>query len=331
MEAQSAVQAGECDLVNQAPGLEGQTASFLQMRDEGRISLAFEAASAWDVLEFGIQSLAEDHPSFFTDVDVRRAVALCINRQALDDKLSGGQMQVADLYTPSMHPLYNPEARHYAYDPQAAGDLLVSAGWVDGDADPSTPRVAQGVESIADGTPFTVEYLVSDGEQQSSAAQMIQADLEQCGIEAKIVSQPAQDYLAAGPSGPVFGRRFDLAQFAWMTAIEPPCALYLTSEIPAEYPQSPKGWGGVNASGYSNPQYDVTCLDALYSLADMPQHNQKHAEAQAIFADDIPSLPLYWHYRVVFGRPDMCGLPQEAVAENIFSGLESFNYGETCP
>jgi ABC-type transport system substrate-binding protein len=128
----------------------------------------------------------------------------------------------------------------------------------------------------------------------------------------------------------VFGRQFDLAQFAWMAAVEPPCYLYLTHEIPGPYPTYPKGWGGVNAGGYSNPQYDQACLDGLYSLADMPQHVQKHAQAQAIYAEDLPALPLYWHYRVIMGRPDLCDLPLEAVSDNIFLEVESFNYGEGC-
>jgi len=258
-------------------------------------------------------------------------VAMCIDRQALVDRLSGGQLQVADLYVPPPHPLYNPDTKHYPFDPQAASDLLTASGWLDTDDDPTTPRIAQGIEGVADGTLFTVQFLVSDEAERKAAAQMIQADLQECGIQVEILSQSAEAYLAAGPDGPVFGRQFDMAQFAWMTAIEPPCSLYLTNEIPGPYPDYLKGWGGVNASGYSNPQYDVACLDALYSLPDMPQHIEKHAEAQAIFAEDLPALPLYWHYRVVVGRPDMCGLPQEAVSESIFSDLEIFNYGEGCP
>jgi peptide/nickel transport system substrate-binding protein len=147
----------------------------------------------------------------------------------------------------------------------------------------------------------------------------------------EIITQPTQEYLAAGPDGPVFGRQFDLAQFAWVTAVEPPCSLYLTNEIPGPYPDYPKGWGGVNASAYSNPQYDQACLEALNSLPDMPQHAGWHAQAQAIFADDLPSLPLYWHYRVVVGRSDLCGIPSEAMAESIFSDLELINYAEACP
>lgn len=330
-EAQSAVLAGECDLVDQTAGLETQTDTLLQLHEEGSISLLFQANYAWDVLEFDLSPMEANHPAIFASREVRQAVAMCINRQALVDQLSGGQMQVADLYVPPAHPLYNPDAKHYTFDPHAASDLLTQSGWLDTDNDPSTPRIAQGVGGVTDGTPFVVQYLVSNEEERQAAAQMVQTDLQGCGIQVEILSQPAEEYLAAGPDGPVFGRQFDLAQFAWMTAVEPPCSLYLTNEIPGPYPDYPKGWGGVNATGYSNPQYDQACLDALYSLPDTTQHIEKHAEAQTIFAEDLPALPLYWHYRVVVGRPDMCGFTQEPVNESIFLELESFNYGEGCP
>lgn len=330
-EAQSAVLAGECDLVEQAAGLETQTASLLQLRDEGRISLVFQDASAWDVLEFGISSLDEERPAFFASREARQAVAMCIDKEALVSQLSGGQLQTADMYIPASHPLYNSEVEHYAYDPQAAAELLSGMGWLDVDDDPSTPRVAQAVAGIADGTAFTVQLLVSDDESHQASARLIQENLGQCGIQVAVVTLPVEDFLAAGPDGTVFGRQFDLAQFAWLAADELPCSLYLTSEIPAAYPLSPKGWGGVNASGYSNPQYDAACLDALYSLADMPQHQEKHFEAQAIFAMDLPALPLYWHYRVTLGRPDICGVQGETPTDNIFMDLELFNYGENCP
>ena len=330
-EALSAVLAGECDLVDQAAGLESDTAALIQLRDAGSISLSFQAASAWDLLELDIAPLSPDRPVFFASKEVRQAVALCIDRQALVESLSGGQMQVADLYVPSDHPLYNPEAKHYSYDTQAASDQLASAGWLDTDNDVSTPRIAQSVTGIADGTSFTIQYLTSDDAEHQVAALLIQANLKQCGIQADISLQPVQQYLASGPDGPVFGREFDLAQFAWMTAVEPPCSLYLTNEIPGPYPTYPIGWGGVNASGYSNPEYDRACLEAINSLPDMPQHTQMHAGTQVIFAEDLPAIPLYWHYRAVVGRPDLCGLPQQSGAESILSDLELFNYGEGCP
>lgn len=330
-EALSAILAGECDLVDQSAGLETQTTALLQLKDKSSISLVFQTASAWDLLEFDLSPLSADRTAFFGTREVRQAVAMCIDRQALVENLSGRQMQVADLYVPSSHPLYNPDAQHYSYDLKTAADLLKAAGWVDNDNDPSTPRIAQGVKDVADGTLFSIQYLTSDDAEHQAAAQQIQADLNQCGIGVNISFQPVQQFLASGPDGPVFGRNFDLAQFAWITANEPPCSLYLSEEIPGPYPDYPKGWGGVNASGYSNPTYDQACLGALYSLPDMVQHPQKHAEAQAVFAEDLPALPLYWHYRVIVGRPDLCGLPQGSMTESIFSNLELFDYGEGCP
>jgi peptide/nickel transport system substrate-binding protein len=227
--------------------------------------------------------------------------------------------------------LYNQDARHYAFDPQAAADLLTQVGWLDTDNDPSTPRIAQAVNGVADGTPFVVQYLASDEALHQFVAKLIQAHLQECGIQVEILSQPAQAYLAAGPEGPVFGRQFDLAQFAWMAAVEPPCSLYLTNEIPGPFPDQLKGWGGVNASGYSNSLYDRVCLDAIQALSDMPQHAGKHVEAQSIITEDLPALPLYWHYQLAIGRPDMCGLPTETVSGNILSDLEVYNYEDVCP
>lgn len=330
-EALSALQAGECDLVEQTAGLDPQAASLLQLGEAEQISLLLQDYHAWDVLLFAISPLSVERPAFFADREVRHAVAMCIDRQALVDQLSSGQMKVADLYVPAVHPLYNPDAWKYAYDLQAASDLLTAAGWLDLDNNPATARIAQGVNGIADGTPFLVQYLVSAEPERQAAANKVRADLETCGIQVELLTQPAEQYLAPGPEGPVFGRQFDLAQFAWMAAVEPPCSLYLTGEIPGPYPEYPKGWGGVNASGYSNPQYDQACLDGLQVASDMPQHRERHAEAQSIFSEDLPALPLYWHYQMVMGRPDMCGIPAEVVTGNIFLDLEVFNYGEDCP
>jgi peptide/nickel transport system substrate-binding protein len=330
-EALSAVLAGECDLVDPAAGLETQMQSLLKFREQGKISLFLQPASAWELLEFNVAPLSSDRPAFFASKEVRQAVALCIDRQAMVDSLSGEQLQVADSYVPTSHPLYNPDAKHYTYNPQAASDLLATAGWLDADHDPSTPRIAHEVNGVADGTSFTLQYLTADDAEHQAAAQLVKADLQKCGIQVNIDQEPVQQYLVGGPDGPVFGRAFDLAQFAWTTSLEPPCTLYLSTEIPGPYPDYPLGWGGVNAGGYGNPAYDQACLDATYSLPDLPQNAQEHAEAQAIFAEDLPVLPLYWHVRVAVGRPDICGISQQEASENIFSGLESFNYGESCP
>ena len=131
--------------------------------------------------------------------------------------------------------------------------------------------------------------------------------LGQCGIRTKIIAQPVQEFLAPGPDGPVFGRSFDLAQFAWAGSFVPACNLYLTSEITGPYPDFPKGWGGMNASGYTNPQFDAACGNALFSLADAPQHRSEHLRRRRRFFQQ--NCPQYLCISTT-----MCRLPGQTYA-----------------
>jgi peptide/nickel transport system substrate-binding protein len=238
---------------------------------------------------------------------------------------------VPDSYVPPSHPFYNPKVKQYAYDPQAASALLETIGWKDHDGNPATPRLAQGVASIQDGTPFEFAFLTTDDQEKQNVAQIIQESLAQCGVGVRVESRPWEELFAPGPVGPVFSRNFSMAQFGWATALEPPCFLYATWEIPGPYPEFPKGWGGANASGFSQVGFDQACQQALFSLADMPEHRSAHDQAQEIFADELPAIPLYLRTRIVVTRPDMCAIVVDPSADSVLWNVESFNYGETCP
>jgi peptide/nickel transport system substrate-binding protein len=257
-------------------------------------------------------------------------VATCIDRQALAGQLFYGQSQAPDSYVSADHPLFNAGVRRYTFDPAAAGKLLDAAGWLDADGSSETPRVAQGVAGIPDGTPFEVTLLTSDEDEKQRAAQAMQASLAQCGIKLNISASPAETVFAPGPEGPIFGRSYSLAQFGWVAPLEPPCRLYTSAEIPGPYPEFPKGWGGANASGYSNPEFDRQCQTALTALPDSPERAAAHQTAQAIFAEDLPSLPLYARLKLAVTRPDFCGAEQDPSSESALWNLERFNYGEAC-
>jgi peptide/nickel transport system substrate-binding protein len=209
-------------------------------------------------------------------------------------------------------------------------ELLQGMGWIDLDNDPNTPRQAQGVNGVVDGTSFQLQFLTLAGSEREQAAQIIQESLVGCGIGVDIRYLEANELFAPGPDGPIFGRDFDLAQFGWTASLEPRCDLYTTAEIPGPYPDFPKGWGGANASGYSNPEYDQACATARKSLPEEAQHLSSHRQAQAIFTEDLPVLPLYSRYRLVVARPDLCGLDVDPSAESVLWNVENFNYGDGC-
>lgn len=333
--ALDALLAGECDYVDETVGLERLDEQVTPLEDAGSLQLAWETGAAWEQLAFGVVEYTAT-PSFppavtlLSSRETRQALARCIDRQQIVDRLFSGRAPVMHTYVPPEHPLYNAEAAVYAYDPPAANEQLQAAGWVDSDLDPSTPRVALGVPGIVNGTPLTVTLLISDEPEKQQIGEIIQESLAQCGVAVNLESQPWQELMAPGPQGPVFGRAFDAAQFGWVTGVEPACFLYTTSEIPGPYPEFSKGWGGANATGYSNPEFDQACRTAQATLSDNPAYQEAHLRAQAIFAEDLPALPLFARLKLVAARPDLCGLQTDASAESALWNLEAFDYGDGC-
>lgn len=330
-EALLALQAGECDLIDEAPPEYYPQDELVQAEEAGRVSAYTRQNVAWEQLAFGIQPAETGAASLLQAKETRQAIALCADRQRMVETLFNGRSQVMHSYVAEGHPLFNPDARRYEYDSQAGAELLQGIGWVDLDNDPNTPRQAQGIIGVLDGTPLQLELLTLVGPERQQAAQILQESLTECGIGVEIRPLEAEQLFAPGPDGPIFGRSFDLAQFGWTASLEPRCDLYTTAEIPGPYPQHPKGWGGANASGYSNPEYDQACLSARSSLPEEALHTASHQQAQAIFAEDLPVLPLYSRYRQVVARPDLCGLDVVSSLESIFWNLEVLDYGEGCP
>jgi peptide/nickel transport system substrate-binding protein len=124
----------------------------------------------------------------------------------------------------------------------------------------------------------------------------------------------------------LFGRQFDLAEYAMgVNGLEPQCSWFTTPQIPSEKNQ----WVGTNVSGYSNPQFDADCAQASQSVTTDPGYNL-HQEAQAIFATDLPAIPLYQRLKVAATRPDLCGFKLDSSSSSSLAGIEMFDYGEAC-
>jgi peptide/nickel transport system substrate-binding protein len=341
-EALEALLSEECDYVDETAGLEQSDQNLLELQDSGRIAVFMESGTAWEHADFGLlpfnpldlsqtpEVVGEAQTSLFAQKETRQAIAQCIDRQRMADELFLGSSQVPDTYVPKSHPLYNPDAAHYAFNPQAGATLLDSVGWVDEDGDPATPRVASGVPGIPNGTPFEFTFLTTAEEEKLRAGEILRQDLGECGISVEVQSLSWEELTAPGPDGVIFGRHFSLAQFAWITSVEPPCFLYTTAEIPGPYPQFPKGWGGANVSGFSNPEFDQVCAQAMSTLPDALEHRQAHLQAQAIFAEELPVIPLYSRLKLVATRADMCGVNVDPSADSALWNLEAFDYGENC-
>jgi peptide/nickel transport system substrate-binding protein len=340
---------GSCDIIDQTASrasLDRSLEEIKLLETGGQLRANYAAGPVWEHADFGIHPISYDdgylpgvdRPDFFSDARVRMAFTLCMDRERVVDEMLEGLSSVPGSYLPSEHPLNNPDLTQYPFDPQAGGQLLHEAGWVDHDADPQTPRQAVGIQGVVDGTPLVVTYTTSTAEQRQEASLMLADSLAECGIQVDINFGPADEVYAPGPEGPVFGRRFDLAQFAWSASDLFACQLWTSRQIPGDPNLDdeegnaifPFGWGGVNAGGFRDSEYDRACEDALGTLPGQPGYVEKQHIVQSIFSSQLPVIPLYQHLNLALSRADMCGFSLDPSAFSEFWNIENFNHGPGC-
>ncbi len=327
-------QAGGCDFLDEGYSLDVASSSLADALASGDAVQVEEADTAWEHLDFGIQPLLPaENPlaQLFQQKEMRQAFAQCLDRQRIaDERLGEAGSPLSDSYVPASHPLHNPGLVQPAYDPAAAAALLDGLGWKDTDGDPVTPRQSQGAAGVADGILLAIQLLSLDDPASLQTAQIVGESLAQCGISIETQALPAQELLAAGPEGPVFGRQFQMAVFAWNASPQPACFLFMTAQVPGPYPQYPQGWGGANASGFSNSEFDRLCGLAGNSLPEQPWHAESHLRAQAIFAEELPAIPLFQLKQTALAQPDLCGLAPDASARSMLWNLENLEIKTPC-
>jgi len=310
--------AGVCDVGTHDADLENLLPLLTGLEEEGLLTIASAPGQGMVRLSFGIQSSERwESPGFFADQRARRAVAQCVDRQALNDEVALGRSVVPQSYLSPLHPLY-PEGdlRDYAYDPAAGRLLLDELGWRDVDGD--GVREAQDVEGIPDGQRFDVTLVtMDDSEVDEEVARMVRAQLTDCGVRATVETVPRWDLFADGPGGRLFGRRFDMALATWWTEDQPPCDRYLSSEVPEA-----DSWAGGNITGYASPDYDWACRSALRSLPGSDGYGGGHRQAQIVFSEDLPALPLFMKLRIALAGPSVRGLEMDATSPSELWNVE---------
>jgi peptide/nickel transport system substrate-binding protein len=327
-EAIDALAVGECDLIDLPLLTEADISRLEDEQEAGVLTYEVQIGTAWELAAFGISTRSNRY-DFFGSKEVRQAIAMCIDREVIVDDLLFGVSTVPDTYVNNNHPLYEPVGK-YAYDPGAANDLLSSVGWMDLDGNPGTPRTSSGIANVPDGTPLSFTYHVPADAERPRAAHYIQSGLAGCGIGVEVLTQDWNSLMTPGSEGILFGRNFEMAQFAWSGSVEPACYLFMSDEIPGPYLEYSKGWGGTNLSGYSSPEFDEACRQAMTSLPGSEAYTQAHHRAQAIFAEDLPVLPLYQRIRLVAMRYDFCDTIIDPAVNSVLSHMEEFNYGKIC-
>ncbi len=218
-----------------------------------------------------------DNP-LLSDVRVRRAILMSIDRKSISDTLFAGKQPVADSDVNPLDAMYSKAARHYAYDPAAAKKLLGEAGF---------GELKNGVRQNAKGERLSIELAFASGNRVlEQLSQVMQSQLKQVGIDLRLKAAPARIYFDALTKRDFSG----LAMYSWVSSPESVPRTTLHSK---EIPTKENGRSGQNYPGYSNPQMDKA-LDSAERELDEGKRREYFAIIQRLYTEDLPVLPMYF-------------------------------------
>ncbi len=183
---------------------------------------------------FFLISEERGHPAML-DVKVRKAIALAIDREAINRDLLLGLTKAPASFWDAL-PFYNdPPLSNYPYDPAEAKRLLDEAGWVDSNGDGTRDK---------DGVELELDYGTTIREIRQDAQAVIQQQLSEIGVKVNILSADGDVYFASyGEGGPAAIGEYDIQE--WSDGpLFPDADLYywLCSEIPSDEYPSGSNW-----------------------------------------------------------------------------------------
>jgi peptide/nickel transport system substrate-binding protein len=199
-----------------------------------------------------------------SDVNVRKAIAMTIDKNFISKALHGGFSQPADGPIVASSPFAVPDVIRYPLDLKKSAELLDAAGYKAG----------------ANGERFklTIDYLPGQDEQQKNVAEYVRAQLKKVGVTVEV--RASADFPAWAKR--MATRDFDMsmdAVFNWGDPIIGVHRTYLSTNI------RPIVW--TNTQSYTNPKVD-DLLNTAGGLLDPTKRKAYYATFQKIVTDELP-------------------------------------------
>ena len=201
----------------------------------------------------------------FADAEMRRALTMAIDRQALIDALWFGHARVATSPIPSSIWAHNSEIQPWPYDPRAARTIFEDRGWEDTDDD--------GLLDL-EGRPLAFELITNTSSAvRVDAAVMIQEQLRRVGIRLEIQRLEFNTLIEIS-----LAHDFDAMLSGWT----------IDTSLDLDYAfHSESIEDGYNFGGFSDPEVD-RLLDEVRDLDTPEKQGRKLAEIQAILHQRQP-------------------------------------------
>ena len=245
-------------------------------------------------LNIGYLALNATKPPF-TDVRVRRAVNMAVDKSAIVEAVYGRAGVVAKNPVPPILWSYNDDVRDYPFDPGAAGRLLAEAGY------------PTGFETELWYMPVSRPYNPNG----RRIAELIAADLAKLGIRLKLVTDDWNAYRTKLQAGDA-----PMALFGWTGDIGDPdnflnVLLGCTSARP----------GGNNVAKWCDPAFDALVTQAKRS-GNQAERDRLYRDAQVIAKREAPWVPLAHSLVYMATRREVTGYRMDLLGRQPFDGVD---------
>jgi peptide/nickel transport system substrate-binding protein len=199
------------------------------------------------------------HP-FLSDLNVRKALSMAIDRQVLVDIGYGAAGRATCNLVPAPEMFASPNTDCLTQDVEGAKALLESSGWVDADGDGIREK---------DGKPLKILYQTSVNPVRQDFQAIIKSFWNEIGVDVELKQVDASVFFGGDAGSPDTFQKFyaDVEMYANNfdgTDPEPYLGQYLCDKIPGPENQ----WQGENINRFCDPAYDEMWKE-LSATADM--------------------------------------------------------------
>ncbi|GED70799.1 ABC transporter substrate-binding protein [Brevibacillus reuszeri] len=252
----AALESGAIDIAANVPAKEVK-----KYRDRDKVTVLERMAWGVNFLEMNTEN------EILRDVQVRKAISLAINKEAILNGVLQGEGEVAHSPLPSSLFGYDPASAEYgnSFNVEEAKKQLEAAGWA---------MTAQGVREKA-GKPLTLNLLSS--ENWSRPSQLVQGMLKSIGIDVKIQTLDQATLIESAGKG-----MFDLAIVGYVDNDPNALSLFFHS----------KQINSLNHSRVNNKQLD-SLLERGLATINQKERAKIYADIQRIVIEEAYWVPLY--------------------------------------
>jgi len=215
----------------------------------------------------------------FDNVDVRKAMNMAINKDRIVQMINNRAVPANQPLPPTM-PGYDEEYEGYAYDPEAARQMLADAGFPDG---------------------FETELYVMNVDPNPRIAQAIQQDLAEIGVTAEIRSLAQANVIAAGGEADQAPMIWS-GGMAWIADFPDPSNFY--GPILGCAGATPGGW---NWSWYCNEDIDARATEADAMVGDEAAREDAWRQIYVDIMEDAPWVPIFNEQRFTLHSDNVTG------------------------